>query len=263
MGKPRPIKIILRTRPLRRKGARSRWVRIREWDIPTWLNTIFTLALAIFAYEAWTESQRASAIFQGQLTAAQEQIVAARDAQRAWLTVDLEVTSKFRDFHQFGFGGYELPISYKVKNIGHLPAQAVLNGISWVIPHVPAGDVPLIELLAQQKRACTRPNKNDPYGPTPRGSTMFPDETSESTDFVRMRRESWPTATFASDSYLYLIGCVIYRSGADDKDHHTAFAFRLQPKDGGTFAFPTDPTSIEREKTQLSRLRFSELLFAD
>ena len=233
-------------------------------DIPAWLNAAFTLFLAIFAYEAWDESQRARIIFQGQLTAAQDQIVAAREAQRAWLTLGLNISSNFEklsgdDNVMVGFsgGGYQIAVNYKVRNVGHVPARAVLVNLTYVVAH-PIFDFPMQELVARQQKVCARPA--DRFD----GSTIFPEEPPSESDYtIRILRKEWPKGPFPSNSFLYLVGCVIYRTGDDSKDHHTAFAYDVEASDGAVFPFPSDPTTIEPRKLRATSLRFSDLLFAD
>ena len=232
-------------------------------DIPAWLNAAFTLFLAIFAYEAWDESQRARIIFQRQLTAAQDQIVAAREAQRAWLTLELNIASNFEklsgdDYVKVGLSGvtYQMAVNYKVRNVGHVPARAVLVKFSHVLAH-PIFDFPMQELVARQQKICARPQDLS------EGLTIFPEEPpSESNYTIRILRKD-SKGPFPSNSYLYLAGCVIYRTGDDNKDHHTAFAYTVEASDGAVFPFPSDPTTIEPGKLRAAVLHFSDLLSAD
>ncbi|MCK1306209.1 hypothetical protein [Bradyrhizobium sp. 45] len=257
---------------LRRREPHGRpWYR--QLDIPAWLNAVFTLTLAIFAYEAWEESRRAREIFQGQLTAAQDQIAAARDAQRAWLTVATKLLTGFKRIAlEMGpskptFEGYELSLGYQTKNVGHLPAQAVLIGSSWIVPK-PGGDYPMDELYKQQKETCTRPSTqatdSQSVVATTRGTTIFPDEEpSQNYGTIRIGLGGWPTKPFSTDSYVLLVGCVMYRTGGTKTDHHTAFAYKIEAIDGQMFSLPTDPAKIALENMRLSRLRFTELNSAD
>jgi hypothetical protein len=239
-----------------------------QLDLPAWLNAAFTLFLAIFAYKAWDESQRAREVFQGQLIAAQDQLTAARESQRAWLTLELDLASNFErlsgsDYVMVGFSGvtYQITFKYKIKNVGHLPAQAVLIKFTHVIPHYQSPrDRPEEEqeLLTREQKVCAGPrNPSD-------GSTIFPDEPPlESKYSIRIHKNDWPKGPFPSKSYLYLAGCVIYRIGDDKKDHHTAFAYDIEAKDGSVFPFPDDPTTIEPGKLTVTSLPFADLLTAD
>jgi hypothetical protein len=268
MKTQRPRLIARRFGSVRRRGEHERPSRGRHLDIPAWLNAAFTLALAIFAYEAWDESQRARIVFQDQLTAAQGQLTAARESQRAWLTLELDLASNFEkltggDYVMVGFTGvtYQITFNYKIKNVGHLPAQAVLVKFTHVIPQFqPPKDSPKEEqeLLAQERKICTGPrNPSD-------GMTIFPEEPPlESKYSIRVHKNDWPKGPFPSKSYLYLAGCVIYRIGDDKKDHHTAFAYDVEAKDGHIFAFPDNPTTIEAGKLRLTSLPFADLLTAD
>jgi hypothetical protein len=232
------------------------------------LNAAFTFFLAFFAYKAWDESQRAREVFQGQLTAAQDQLTAARESQRAWLTVELDLASSFEklsggDYVMVGITGvtYQITFNYKIKNVGHLPAQAVLFKITDVIPQFQSlKDRPKEEreLLTKEQKICSGPR--DP----PDGSTIFPEEAPlESKYSIRIHKSDWPKGPFPSKAYLYVAGCVIYRIGDDNKDHHTAFAYDIEAKDGLVFAFPDDPTTIELGKLRLTSLPFADLLTAD
>ena len=259
----RPRWIAPRFKSVRRRKERERPSHGLPLDIPAWLNAVFTLALAIFAYKAWDESQRARIIFQGQLTAAQDQIVAAREAQRAWLTLELNTASNFeklRDYVMSGLRGastYQIAFNYKVRNIGHVPARAVLVSFTHVVAH-PIFDFPMRQLVIQQQNICTRPRDLSD------GSTIFPEEAPlESNYIVKILDNEWPKGPFPSNSYLYLVGCVIYRTGDDSKDHHTAFAYDVEASDGAVFPFPSDPTTIEPGKLRATSLHFSDLLTAD
>lgn len=256
MWRRRPKWIARRFKSVRRRREHDRPWHGLQRDILAWLNAAFTLALAIFAYEAWDESQRARIIFQGQLTAAQDQIVAAREAQRAWLTLELNIASNFEKFSGFG-GGYQIAVDYKVRNIGHVPARAVLVKFDFVVAH-PTFDFPIQQLVAQQQKICTRPRDLSD------GLTIFPEEPpSESNYTFKILREWWPKGPFPSNSYMYLVGCVTYRTGDDSKDHHTAFAYDVEASDEAVFPFPSDPTTIEPGKLRATGLRFSDLLIAD
>lgn len=242
--------------------------RGRQLDILALINAAFTFFLAFFAYKAWDESQRAREVFQGQLTAAQDQLKAARESQRAWLTVELGLASGFErlsgsDYVMVGLTGitYQITFNYKIKNVGHLPAQAVLFKITDVIPQFQSPkDRPKeeLELLTKEQKMCAGPR--DP----PDGSTIFPEEAPlESKYSIRIHKNDWPKGPFPSKAYLYVAGCVIYRIGDDSKDHHTAFAYDIEAKDGLVFAFPDDPTTIELAKMRLTSLPFASLLTAD
>jgi hypothetical protein len=243
----------------------------RRVDLTAWLNTIFTFVLAVFAYEAWEESRKARDVFQGQLTAAQNQVVEAREAQRAWLNVEVTADSGFKRFDindmgivQKGPPGYKLTVGYKTRNIGHTPARAVVIALTYVIPSS-YDPLPMRELMARQRKGCTRPNQSrDPrFRPPAVGSTVFPDEQSPDTDDVRIPLSEWPSEEIPTKTYLYLAGCVIYRSGEESKDHHTTFAYRVEPSTAGYVMLPTDPTTVGVDNMRLSKLRYADLLSAD
>jgi hypothetical protein len=176
----RPRWIARRFKSVPRGREPERPPRGLQLDIPAWLNAAFTLFLAIFAYKAWDESQRAREVFQGQLTAAQDQLTAARESQRAWLTLELDLASNFErlsgsDYVMVGLSGvtYQITFKYKIKNVGHLPAQAALIKFTHVIPQFQSPrDRPneKQELLTREQKVCAGPhNPSD-------GSTIFPEE---------------------------------------------------------------------------------------
>jgi hypothetical protein len=110
-------------------------------------------------------------------------------------------------------------------------------------------------LKENQQNTCAR-------GKGAVGSTIFPDATSETSPPTFVHQEDWPR-TLRTQSYLYLVGCVIYRAGEDNKDHHTAFAYSLEPSEDGWVDLPNDPTQIDPAKIRLNKLGISDLNFAD
>ena len=161
------------------------------------------------------------------------------------------------------FLDYSMQITFRTKNIGHTPARAMRIRVSYVIPRAPFS-FELDKLFDKQLQTCIQPSSFGPFGWAEPGSTTFPDDQiTESTVAVRINREEWPSEEIWTHAYLYLVGCVIYKVGKDSKDHHTAFAYRVEASDAVTFILPTDPTKIAFERTRLSQLRYSELLSAD
>ncbi|OKO77627.1 hypothetical protein [Bradyrhizobium sp. NAS96.2] len=228
-------------------GMRTAMRRQEPVDIPVWLNVIFTFALAIFAFAAWLDAKE-------QLRAARDQVNAAREAQRAWLTIDVNKVSAFRlvGTPYPGRFDYTTNVDRTIKNIGRVPAQSVALGLVAIVPN--ASDQTQ-QLKENQQNTCAR-------GKGAVGSTIFPDSTSETSPPTFVHQEDWPK-TLRTQSLLYLVGCVIYRAGEDNKDHHTAFAYSLEPSEDGWVDLPNDPTQIDPAKIRLNKLGISDLNFAD
>jgi hypothetical protein len=165
-----------------------------------------TFAAAIFAgWQGWIANQTLIA------------------SNRPWISIEPIIAGDF----VWADEGARITIKFKLKNIGHAPADIVTPIASAIYLMAPGHMDP----AGRQKQLCATPKF--PWRGL-FGFTIFPDETDDSEANAELIARKDIEAAFYRDNGQtveiapMLIGCVKYRYALDDLEHQTAFIRILQ-----------------------------------
>jgi hypothetical protein len=189
-------------------------------NFPAYLTAIFTVALAGFAYLAWRESQAATAIFAGQLEAAQKQLQEMRDQQRPWVYVDVSPADPVAWSSE---NDWKFSIKLTYRNVGHEAARHLWSTAKAVIittVNTKLGD--------DQELLCS--SNEGPSDRTFTGSTLFPGQTLQAVSTVTVPTRPWKD-TAKNGRALAIVGCVRYTAGKTQ--HRSKFAYVFGLRDNG------------------------------
>ena len=138
-------------------------------------------------------------------------------SNRPWISIDPIIASDVTWPEE----GARITIKFKLKNIGHAPADIVVPITSSIYLMTPGHMDP----AGRQKQLCAAPKF--PYR-GPFGFTIFPDETDDSEANIELIvRKDIDTAFYRNNGQTVeitptLVGCVKYRYMLDD-EHQTGF----------------------------------------
>lgn len=227
----------------------------------TFIMTLSTAASAAAAvFTAWFAFNALEQIAEAkkQTIAAQEQVAISRAAQRPWISAEVSVRAALQPGYD---NTYLLKLKTKLKNVGETPAQQVIAAFDFAIVNQSVLDdigAPTSELQQKQPSTCTR----NPPGPYFTGSTIFPDQQTEQEDVLFIPIREWEEKA-KPHVYVYVVGCVVYYSAADQRDHTTNFSYHVFIKGKDDGGFPRNPTNIRVEQIGTATLGAAELFRAD
>jgi hypothetical protein len=205
---------------------------------------LVTLLLAVFAYDAWKESQKSTAALEGQLNA-------TLAGQRPW--VDFAIAPK-KDITFIRGGNLSADLAFTLINKGQMPAVA-LRIAAILVPSDFTGS----KFLGRDYQAETCRIAETGGGPTKAldkkfggftieefdvQNVLFPEKNTDGSiiktthvgfNFLEpgdkyILKQPWPPEYFGGE----LIGCIAYHLNTLEQNwHHTKFDLQLGKKTGG------------------------------